>query len=254
MELQPGEVLPGGIFLLKAQAETAASLQAEFAGRKIDLHKDREDHFMALVPVEIDLPPEKHPVTIISGDEKRVAYVTVRPHRFLTKKITLPEEKVIPGPESLKRAEREAALLGSIIAPQSAPAWEGTSIPPTDTEISEVFGVRRIMNGKKTGIHRGTDFRGRTGTPVKAINSGSVVLAEDFFFGGNTLIIDHGAGLYSIYMHLSDFNASRGDRVSKGQVIGFVGSTGRATGPHLHLGIKLLGVSVNPEALFELEL
>ncbi|MBI5741073.1 MAG: M23 family metallopeptidase [Nitrospirae bacterium] len=254
VEMRPVEVLPGGVFLLKAQVENTASVSAEFAGKKIDFHKYTGNQFIALVPVEIDLPPDNYPVTIIAGDEKEVAHVTVRTHRFPTKKMTLPEEKVILSPEDLKRAETEAALLESVLARQGAPAWEGRFSRPTDTEMSGEFGVARIMNEKRTSIHKGTDFRGTEGTPVKAVNSGSVVLTEDFFFGGNTLIIDHGAGLYSIYMHLSKFNASKGERVSKEQVIGLVGSTGRATGPHLHMGVRLLGVSVNPEALFKLEL
>jgi len=203
VELRPEEVLPGGVFLLKAQAENADSVKAEFAGKKIALHKYTGNHFIALLPVEIDLPPENYPVIIIAGDEKEVAHVTVKPHEFPTKKITLPEEKVILSPEALKRAETEAALLDSVLARQSAPAWEGRFSQPTDTEMSGEFGVTRIMNEKRTSIHKGTDFRGTTRTPVKAINSGSVALTEDFFFGGNTLVIDHGMGLFTIYMHLS---------------------------------------------------
>ena len=98
------------------------------------------------------------------------------------------------------------------------------------------------------------DFRGKTGAPVKAVNSGTVVLSQDLFYGGNTLVVDHGMGLYSVYMHMSGFNAKNGDKVLKEQVVGFVGSSGRATGPHLHLSVKLNGLSVNPESLFKLEL
>ena len=98
------------------------------------------------------------------------------------------------------------------------------------------------------------DFRGREGTPVKALNSGTVVFNKDLFYGGNTLIVDHGMGLYSVYMHLSKFTASKGEKVTKGQTVGLVGMSGRATGPHLHLSVKLQGVSVNPESLFKLEL
>ena len=126
--------------------------------------------------------------------------------------------------------------------------------PIPDTEISTEFGVKRIMNKKKTSVHRGMDFRGATGTPVKALNAGKVVLADDLFYGGNTLIIDHGMGLYSVYMHLSKINVAHGSRVGKGQLVGLVGSSGRATGPHLHLSVKLNGISVNPESLFKLKL
>ncbi len=89
---------------------------------------------------------------------------------------------------------------------------------------------------------------------MRAINSGTVVLIEDLFFGGNTLILDHGMGLYSVYMHLSKINVSKGEKISKRQIIGLVGMSGRTTGPHLHLSVKLQGISVNPESLFKLEL
>jgi len=98
------------------------------------------------------------------------------------------------------------------------------------------------------------DYRGQLGTPVRALNAGTVVLRDDLFFGGNTLIIDHGMGLYSIYMHLSEFQVADDEKVSKGQIIGLVGMSGRATGPHLHLGVKLEGININPEALFKLRL
>ena len=98
------------------------------------------------------------------------------------------------------------------------------------------------------------DFRGKEGTPIQSLNAGTVVLNQDLFYGGNTLIVDHGMGLYSIYMHLSEFKTAKGDRVNKGQTVGLVGMSGRATGPHLHLSLKLNGVGVNPESLFNLEL
>ena len=125
---------------------------------------------------------------------------------------------------------------------------------PTGTPVSTEFGLNRIMNKKRNSVHTGTDFRGKTGAPVRSINSGTVVLAGDFFFGGNTVVVDHGMGLYSIYMHLSKFNVVKGDKVSKEQTVGLVGSTGRVTGPHLHMSVKLNGVSVNPESLFRLKL
>jgi murein DD-endopeptidase MepM/ murein hydrolase activator NlpD len=109
------------------------------------------------------------------------------------------------------------------------------------------------MNEKKTSVHGGMDYKGETGTPVKAVNSGRIVLNEELFFGGNTLIIDHGMGLFSVYMHLSEFRVSKDEKVLKGQIIGLVGMSGRATGPHLHLGVKLHGTNVNPLSLFKLD-
>ena len=182
------------------------------------------------------------------------AAVEVKDHEFKTIKLTLPEGKVTLSPEDTRRVEKEYLLQQEIWKIDNQKIWDGEFVFPTDTKVTETFGVKSIMNEKKTSIHRGVDIKGKSGTPVRAINSGKVVLQEDLFYGGHTLVIDHGMGLLSVYMHLSKFNVKDGDEVSKRDVVGFVGMTGRATGPHLHMSVKLKGVSVNPESLFRLEL
>ncbi len=259
VELHPKEVVPGDIFILKVQSEKNSSSsgsfpEAEFFGRKLNFYQDADNHFMTLVPVDIDTSPKHYSITITFEGEKKIAHIRIKPYKFLTKKITLPEEKVILSPEDLKRAEREEELLKTVLSQYTTRIWDGHFITPTDTVFSEGFGVKRIMNNKKTSIHRGIDYKGDKGTPVRAVNSGTVVLRDDLFFGGNTVIIDHGMGLFSIYMHLSEFRVSQGEKILKGQPIGLVGMSGRATGPHLHLGIKLMGINVNPLSLFKLEL
>ncbi|MBI4825143.1 MAG: M23 family metallopeptidase [Nitrospirae bacterium] len=166
--------------------------------------------------------------------------------------MTLPEEKVTLSPEDSLRVEKEFLMQEEIWKSANEKIWDGGFVSPTDTAVSEKFGVTRIMNEKKASVHKGIDLKAGSGASVKAINSGKVVLNEDLFYGGNTLIIDHGMGLFSVYMHLSKFNVKNGDEVAKGDVIGFAGMTGRATGPHLHMSVKLQGVSVNPEALMKL--
>ncbi|NOZ67735.1 MAG: M23 family metallopeptidase [Deferribacteres bacterium] len=250
----PQEIKPGDVFLLSVEAAPASRAEAAFRGKKIPLYAGPDNRLVALVPVGIDTPPGRYDVTVKRGKGEIKIPVIVVPHKFRTIKLTLPEEKVTLSPENQKRAAREAARLKKIWPESTARAWAGQFVPPTDTEISEVFGVKRIMNEKKTSVHRGMDFRGKTGTPVRAINAGRVVLEDELFFGGNTLIIDHGTGLYSVYMHLSRFNVKEGEKVSAGQTIGFIGSSGRVTGPHLHMSVRLKGVSVNPESLFALQL
>jgi murein DD-endopeptidase MepM/ murein hydrolase activator NlpD len=254
VEVVPDNVIPGDVFLLKLRSNNPSSAEAVFRDNRVNFYPLDKNYLIALVPVDVNTPPKKYKVTIKHGEEKQIVIVTVRSHRFKTIKLTLPEEKVTLSPENQKRVAQETELLKSIWLQSNEKLWDGDFSPPIDTEISEVFGIRRIMNEKRTSVHRGMDFRGETGTPVKAINSGTVVLADELFFGGNTLIVDHGMGLYSVYMHLSKFNISEGERVSKGQIIGFVGSSGRATGPHLHLSVKLYGISINPESLFKLKL
>jgi murein DD-endopeptidase MepM/ murein hydrolase activator NlpD len=123
---------------------------------------------------------------------------------------------------------------------------------PLENETSTLFGTKRILNKKRVSVHKGLDIKWEE--EVKASNSGRVVLAEELFFGGNTIILDHGQGIYTIYMHLSEFNITPEDIISKGDVIGLVGSSGRSTGPHLHFGVKVLNINTNPISLVKLNL
>jgi murein DD-endopeptidase MepM/ murein hydrolase activator NlpD len=259
VDLRPEEVAPGDVFFLRIATDSDSSAagnspKAEFSGKTINFYQDTDNQFIALVPVDIETSPQDYSITIAFEGKEKIAYIRIKKHEFPIRPLTLPEEKVILSPENLKRAEREAEALTSILSQNTLRVWDGQFIKPTDTEASEAFGVRRIMNKKHTSVHRGMDYKGQIGTPVRALNYGTVVLRDELFFGGNTVVIDHGMGIYSIYMHLSEFHVAKDEKVSKGQIIGLVGMSGRATGPHLHLGVKLLGVNINPEALFRLEL
>src|SRR5205085_8318923 len=132
--------------------------------------------------------------------------------------------------------------------------WKGSFQPPVKAEISDVFGVQRVFNGTVQSTHQGLDFRVPSGTPVMAVNSGTVILAEPLYFEGNCVMIDHGQGLITIYMHLSEIRVKSGDRVKKGELIALSGGTGRATGPHLHLAVRWQGVYLNPAGLLALKL
>ncbi len=254
VDVIPAEVKPGDVVLLQIEGDSGTAAKAEFLGRTVQFYPAAENRLFALLPVDIKTKPDKYPVSVLRDDRKETRSVFVRSHKFKTVKLTLPEGKVTLSPENQKRATNEAVMLKKVWSEKTGKSWDGAFIPPTETEISEVYGVNRIMNEKKNSVHRGMDFRGKTGTPVRAINSGTVVLTDDLFYGGHTVVVDHGMGLYSIYMHLSEFKALQDAAVEKNQVIGLIGSSGRVTGPHLHMSVKLDGVSINPEALFELEL
>ena len=132
--------------------------------------------------------------------------------------------------------------------------WKGSFAPPVTADISDIFGVERVFNGSVQSTHQGLDFRVPSGTPVAAVNSGRVILAQPLFFEGNCVVIDHGQGLLTLYLHLSKFSVKQGDDVSKGQEIGLSGGTGRATGPHLHLAVRWQGVYLDPQILLKLQL
>jgi murein DD-endopeptidase MepM/ murein hydrolase activator NlpD len=132
--------------------------------------------------------------------------------------------------------------------------WDGTFVAPANAAISDVFASERIFNGKTSSPHLGLDFRVPSGTPVEAMNDGIVLLARLLYFEGNFVVIDHGQGLLTLYLHLSEFKVKEGDRVKRGEVIGLSGGTGRATGPHLHVAVRWQGTYLDPAQLIKLQL
>ena len=132
--------------------------------------------------------------------------------------------------------------------------WSGRFAAPADAAISDVFGSQRIFNGKTSSPHLGLDFRVPSGTPVEAMNDATVLLARPLYFEGNFVVLDHGQGLLTLYLHLSEFKVKEGDQVKRGQVIGLSGGTGRATGPHLHVAVRWQGTYLDPASLIRLRL
>jgi murein DD-endopeptidase MepM/ murein hydrolase activator NlpD len=132
--------------------------------------------------------------------------------------------------------------------------WDGKFAAPADASISDVYGSQRIFNGKTQRPHYGLDFRVPTGTPVAAMNSGTVLLARFLYFEGNCVVIDHGQGLLTLYFHLSEFKVKEGESVKRGQEIGLSGGTGRATGPHLHVAVRWQGTYLDPARLIQMML
>jgi murein DD-endopeptidase MepM/ murein hydrolase activator NlpD len=130
--------------------------------------------------------------------------------------------------------------------------WSGQFTTPAEAAISDVFGSQRIFNGKTESPHLGLDFRVPSGTPVAAMNDGTVLLARPLYFEGNFVVLDHGQGLLTLYLHLSEFKVKEGDAVKRGQVIGLSGGTGRATGPHLHVAVRWQGTYLDPARLISL--
>ena len=132
--------------------------------------------------------------------------------------------------------------------------WDGNFTAPADATISDVFGSQRIFNGKAQSPHQGLDFRVSTGTPVAAMNSGTVLLARVLYYEGGFVVIDHGQGFLTLYLHLSEFKVKEGDEVKRGQIIALSGGTGRATGPHLHVAVRWQGTYLDPAGLMKLSL
>lgn len=253
VEVAPGRLNPGDAFMVRI---TGAELEPAglHDGGQLNFSSCGEGCFVALGAVGLDAEPGGYEISVSEGAEDRTATLEVVPKEFPEIELTLPPDKVTLSPEDEQRAEREALMLNELWSKDTERLWEGEFIFPLDNELSTGFGVKRIMNKVKTSIHTGVDVRGHNGEPVMAANRGRVVIAEELFFGGNTLVLDHGQGIYTVYMHLSKFDVEIGEVVEKGETIGEVGSTGRATGPHLHYSVKIGAASANPVSITKLPL
>jgi len=179
----------------------------------------------------------------------------VEQQRYSRVLLKVPGRYTAPSPEDQREIAQDKETKSDVFKTVSAEReWKGSFVAPVDAEISEVFGVERVFNGSVQSTHQGLDFRVPTGTSVSAVNSGRVLLARALFFEGNCVVIDHGQGLLTLYLHLSKFLVQEGDDVNKGQPIGLSGGTGRATGPHLHLAVRWQGVYLDPQVLLKMNL
>ena len=186
---------------------------------------------------------------------RQVQPVTVRAAKYKSSRLTVPQKYVTPDEETLKRIQAENEIKHEAFSHfLPSPEWSGSFVAPVSTEVSEAYGTSRAFNGKLASVHRGLDFHAPMGTPVHASNDGEVVLARELFYEGNCIVIDHGLGFMTMYMHLSEFKVKEGDKVEKGQVIALSGDTGRATGPHLHMSVRWNGEYLDPAKLLALKL
>jgi murein DD-endopeptidase MepM/ murein hydrolase activator NlpD len=210
----------------------------------------------ALLGVDLEKAPGDYEFSVSATTESGehaecTATLTVRAGKFATESLTVQKQFVEPNEQQAQRAVAEQEKLRQLfdhITPEKL--WQGTfRLPLTGGVRGTNFGKRRILNGQPRSPHTGADFPAPTGTPIHATQSGRIVLAEELYFSGNTVIIDHGLGVYSLYGHLSATDVTVGDAVKGGQVIGKVGATGRVTGPHLHWGVTVNKARVNPVQL-----
>jgi murein DD-endopeptidase MepM/ murein hydrolase activator NlpD len=177
--------------------------------------------------------------------------VQLLPRHFPVQRLSLPTGMVDLDPETERRAVSEGERLRTLyrsVTPHRL--WRGPFTRPVGgSDAATGFGARRIINGKPRMPHGGADYAAPIGTPVVAVNAGRVALVGDFFFPGRLVAIDHGLGLYTLYFHLDSVAVSEGDPVERGQTIGTVGATGRATGPHLHFAAHVAGARIDPATL-----
>ncbi|MCP2519506.1 M23 family metallopeptidase [Candidatus Aminicenantes bacterium AC-335-A11] len=254
------ELCPGDVMLIKIKGRNIYSADAFIFQKKFSFYKSRNNNLFTLIGIDLFEEPGEYPIIIkIRSNSSEITeikrVIKIKEKYFPLKKIRVKEEYVTPPPRALERIKKERAILKRIyrtLTPQYL--FEREFILPVEFQAKRNFGERRIFNLRRESRHTGVDIPAPKGVAVKASNRGKVVLARDLYYSGNTVIIDHGYGLFSLYCHLSKITVKEGQLVKKGDVIGKVGATGRVTGPHLHWGFKLNGAIIDPYSVIELPL
>ncbi len=235
-----------------------ATVEGSVAGRPLTFFVYAGGH-AALIGLDLDVKPGAYPWRIAIVEPGRAprparGKVQVLRRAFPVERLQLPRAMVELDAETERRAVAEGQRLQAVyraITPERL--WRGRfTRPVAGSDPGTGFGARRIINGRPRAAHGGADFSAPSGTPVVATNSGRVALVGEFFFPGRFVVLDHGLGLYTLYFHLDSVAVAEGQRIERGQTLGTVGATGRATGPHLHFGALVGAARVDPAGLLGL--
>jgi murein DD-endopeptidase MepM/ murein hydrolase activator NlpD len=258
--LIPSVVESGSPELIRVAIPEAQEVTGEWLGKKLSFFQGSDGRsWYALMGLDVEAPVGPSTLKIKTKHSENLSdlelRVEIHPAKYRTEAISVAPRFVEPQAEDMKQIEIEDQLKAQAFnASAPNPLWHGTFRAPVIAAATDSFGVRRMYNGKLASIHKGMDFRAHTGTPVRAGNSGTVVLAHRLYFEGNCVIIDHGLGLYTVSMHLSRIDVRVGQHVETGQRVGLSGSTGRVTGPHLHWAVRWEGAYLDPAKLLKLDL
>ncbi|MCX6175320.1 MAG: M23 family metallopeptidase [Ignavibacteriales bacterium] len=245
-----GEAKPGGIVIAKGDQIVSATLD------NIKLQIDKNSIFVFGFDRDAS---GKFLLNVKFKNKKVQTYeYTIEKKEYEEQRLRLASKYVTPPKKLRNRIQHEAQLMKSARAKvgkvKDALFMEGFVYPVDSVDIRATFGLQRILNGKPSNVHNGLDFGGSEGDSIRAITDGIVRIAgKAFFYNGNFVLLDHGQGLTSVYLHMSKILVKDNQKVQKGKAIGLVGETGRATGPHLHLGVQWYKKRIDPMSLFELK-
>lgn len=256
ISIEPKKNGPGDIAIIRVE-NAEAPVEGNFSNKVLYFNAvpASPKTFEAILGLDLNIEPGKYDLDILAGKSRLHQSVKISKKLYPLQRLTLPKGMVELSPENEARAERDQKKTAAIWPVDSPRFWTGNFIDPLPgKKINGKFGLRRIINNIPKASHSGVDVTADEGTPVLAPNDGVVVLSEDQFFSGNSIILDHGQGIYTMFFHLSRANVRYGQAVRKGEVIGLVGQTGRASGPHLHWGARIQGARVDPVELINLKL
>lgn len=252
--LSPNPIVQGGVGVVRIiGGGTERKPDVKWMGRKIPLiPKPGKKEWYGFIGADLGTDPGKYGLLVNAGQHgpNRHIRVGIVKKDYGVRRLTLPKKMVDLDAKTLERVKGESRLMKELWrASALGPLWQGAFLVPVPGEVIGPFGRRSVINNQPRSPHSGVDLRGKLGTPVKSTNRGRVVLTADHFFSGRSVVIDHGGGIQSMYFHLDSIVVKEDDEVLKGQVIGHIGSTGRATGPHLHWGMRVNGARIDPMAL-----
>ncbi|WP_300428557.1 peptidoglycan DD-metalloendopeptidase family protein [Candidatus Thioglobus sp.] len=245
--------IPGGIVVVDFYTNHA-NPKAFYSNVPVYLQRKKDTHWQALVGIPLLVKTGGKQLIIKDFSERKIAF-NVIPHGYKEQHITLTgknKKYVNPNLAHMDRITRERPILAVARNTFSTQVFNNSSfIRPVSGVITSPFGFKRFYNGQARRPHTGIDYAGKTGTPIKATAAGKVIISDEFFFNGNAVFIDHGQGLISVYIHMNERLVNPGQIIKQGDVIGTIGQTGRATGPHLHFGIYLNKTVINPNILIK---
>lgn len=250
--LQPAEL----VVVTLSFATKPADVRVRAFGKLIPTYSTGETERRALLGIDVEQRPGSYELAVdarlgsTSVHETRRLVVLAK--KFPTRTLKVAPDFVNPPPSVLERIAREAKRLRDAYLHSAAERlWQAPFVRPVADPVNSEFGQRSVFNGEPRSRHNGTDFASPAGTPIKAPNAGHILLADDLYFTGTTVLIDHGLGLVSVLAHLSKLDVREGDNVTAGQIVGRVGATGRVTGPHLHWSLRLADARVDPLSALE---
>ncbi len=235
---------------------TVDNLVLHWKGNALPMRETAPGRYEGLIGVDLEDPEGPAALSAegsLHGARFRTETVlTVLPREFPVQEMTLPKQMAEFDAPTMLRIRAEAEALSTRLLRVTPPRWRLPFLPPVTEYRPANFGSRRVINGEPRMPHSAVDIHAPAGTPVHAIGDGLVLFAGEQFFGGKSVVIDHGGGVFSLYYHLKDFSVGEGQEVSRGDRIGSVGATGRATGPHLHFGVRVPGGRIDPTPLLAL--
>ncbi|NNN26392.1 MULTISPECIES: M23 family metallopeptidase [Pseudomonas] len=239
--------VPGGVAVVQLGQE-AAIPTATYQGKPVLVVREEGRDWIAIVGIPLTTKAGNQQIAVKQAGASRNLGFTVGAKHYKEQRITLKNTRQVnPLPEDLKRINRELAEQTAAYRSFSPGTPSNLVLDkPVDGPLSSPFGLRRFFNGEERNPHSGLDFAVPAGTPIKTPAAGKVILIGNYFFNGNTVFVDHGQGFISMFCHMSKIDVKLGDQLPRGGVVGRVGATGRATGPHMHWNVSLNDARVDP--------